>query len=64
MSAAQVIRILIAEDHLIARVGVTTIVNMQPDMTLVAEAANGQQAVEMFRKHLPDVTCSICACPE
>jgi two-component system NarL family response regulator len=56
MSAAQVIRILIAEDHLIARVGVTTIVNMQPDMTVVAEAANGQQAVEMFRKHLPDVT--------
>jgi two-component system NarL family response regulator len=50
------IRILIAEDHLIARVGVTTIVNMQPDMTVVAEAANGQQAVELFRKHLPDVT--------
>ena len=56
MSGAQPIRILIAEDHLIARVGVTTIVNMQPDMTVVAEAANGQQAVEMFRKNLPDVT--------
>jgi DNA-binding NarL/FixJ family response regulator len=56
MSGAQPIRILIAEDHLIARVGVTTIVNMQPDMTVVAEAANGQQAVEMFRKHRPDVT--------
>jgi two-component system, NarL family, response regulator len=56
MSGAQPIRILIAEDHLIARVGVTTIVNMQPDMTVVAEAANGLQAVEMFRKHLPDVT--------
>jgi len=56
MSCAQPIRILIAEDHLIARVGVTTIVNMQPDMTVVAEAANGLQAVEMFRKHLPDVT--------
>ena len=56
MSGAQPIRILIAEDHLIARVGVTTIVNMQADMTVVAEAANGLQAVEMFRKHLPDVT--------
>ena len=33
-----------------------TIVNMQPDMTVVAEAANGQQAVELYRKHLPDVT--------
>lgn len=56
MSEARRIRILIAEDHLIARVGVSTIVNMQPDMTVVAEAANGQQAVELFRKHLPDVT--------
>ena len=50
------IRILVAEDHLVARVGVTTIVNMQPDMTVVAEASNGQQAVELYRKHLPDVT--------
>lgn len=56
MSVGGRIRILIAEDHLIARVGVTTIVNMQPDMTVVAEAANGQQAVELFRKHLPNVT--------
>jgi len=50
------IRILIAEDHLIARVGVTTIINMQPDMTVVAEASNGIQAVEMHRHHRPDVT--------
>jgi DNA-binding NarL/FixJ family response regulator len=34
---------------------VTTIVNMQEDMTVVAEAANGHQAVEMFRLHQPDV---------
>ena len=50
------IRILVAEDHLVARVGVVTIVNMQTDMTVVAEAANGNQAVEMFRQHQPDVT--------
>jgi len=50
------IRILVAEDHLVARVGVSTIVNMQQDMTVVAEAANGQQAVELFRQHQPDVT--------
>jgi DNA-binding NarL/FixJ family response regulator len=49
------IRILVAEDHLVARVGVSTIVNMQADMTVIAEASNGQQAVEMYRKHLPDV---------
>jgi two-component system NarL family response regulator len=50
------IRILVAEDHLVARVGVTTIVNMQPDMTVVAEASNGSQALELYRKYQPDVT--------
>jgi DNA-binding NarL/FixJ family response regulator len=49
------IRILVAEDHLVARVGVMTIVNMQPDMVVVAEASNGAQAVDMYREHLPDV---------
>jgi DNA-binding NarL/FixJ family response regulator len=53
---ANPIRILVAEDHLIARVGVTTIVNLQSDMTVVAEAANGQRAVELYRQHMPDVT--------
>jgi two-component system NarL family response regulator len=51
-----VIRILIAEDHLIARVGVKTILNTQPDMNVVAEAANGAQAVELHRQYLPDIT--------
>jgi DNA-binding NarL/FixJ family response regulator len=55
MSPPDRIRVLIAEDHVIARVGVTTIVNMQPDMTVVAEASNGQQAVEMYRQQRPDV---------
>jgi two-component system NarL family response regulator len=49
------IRILVAEDHLIARVGVTSIINMQSDMKVVAEAVNGQQALQLFRKYLPDV---------
>jgi DNA-binding NarL/FixJ family response regulator len=56
LKSADPIRILVAEDHLIARVGVSTIVNLQPDMTVIAEAANGQQAIEMYRKHQPDVT--------
>ena len=55
MNSHNPIRILVAEDHLVARVGVSAIVNMQADMTVVAEAANGQQAVEFYRKHLPDV---------
>ena len=50
------IRILVAEDHLVARVGVSAIINCQPDMEVVAEAVDGKQAVEQFRKHLPDVT--------
>ena len=49
------IRILVAEDHLVARVGVTTIVNMQPDMSVVAQASSGQQALELYREHRPDV---------
>src|ERR1700685_164151 len=55
MTKPQPIRIMIAEDHLIARIGVTTIVNEQPDMTVVAQATNGQQAVELYLKHRPDV---------
>lgn len=49
------IRILVAEDHLVARVGVSAIINRQPDMLVVAEASNGRQAIERYRKHLPDI---------
>jgi DNA-binding NarL/FixJ family response regulator len=51
----QKIRILIAEDHLIARLGITSILNTQPDMTVVATAVNGQQAVALYREKKPDV---------
>ena len=50
------IRVLIAEDHLIARVGVGTIVDTQTDMQVVAEAASGVEAVRMHEQHRPDVT--------
>jgi len=49
------IRILVAEDHMVARVGITAIINRQKDMVVVAEATNGQQAVKQFSKSLPDV---------
>ena len=55
MSDGNRIRILIAEDHLIARVGVKTILNTQPDMKVVAEAANGPQAIDLYRRHRPDI---------
>lgn len=51
-----IIRILLVEDHLIARIGISSIINMQPDMVVVAEAKNGKQGVEAYRQHLPDVT--------
>lgn len=49
------IRILVADDHWIARAGVTTALRMQPDIDVVGEAANGRQAIELYRQHLPDI---------
>ena len=49
------IRVVVAEDHVVARVGVATIVNSQHDMIVVAEAANGRQAIEAYRVYRPDV---------
>ena len=55
-SAAHKIRILIADDHTTVLAGLASIIGMQPDMIVVAEAANGRQAVDLWRKHCPDVT--------
>jgi two-component system NarL family response regulator len=49
------IRILIAEDHLIARLGLAAIINTQQDMQIVAEASNGRQALDVYREYKPDV---------
>jgi two-component system NarL family response regulator len=54
-TSKNVIRILVAEDHWIARIGIITALKMQRDMVIVGEAANGRQAVELFQKHIPDV---------
>jgi DNA-binding NarL/FixJ family response regulator len=50
------IRILAVDDHPLLRKGIAALVNGEPDMKLVAEAANGQEAVENFRLYHPDVT--------
>src|SRR5580704_1696644 len=50
------IRVFSVDDHPLLREGLAAIINNQPDMVLVAQAANAQEAVEKFRKHLPDVT--------
>jgi DNA-binding NarL/FixJ family response regulator len=50
------IRILLVDDHPLLRQGVALLAAGEPDMQLVAEASNGLEAVEQFRKHRPDVT--------
>ena len=49
------IRLLIADDHLVVRMGLRSMIDSQPGMAVVAEAANGREAVELFRSHQPDI---------
>ncbi len=49
------ISILVADDHFIVRMGLIALVNTEPDLAIVAEAADGNQAVEQFVKHKPDL---------
>lgn len=58
------IRILLADDHPLLRHGVAGLVADQPDMELVGEASSGREAVDQFRKHLPDVALLDLQMPE
>ena len=49
------IRILVADDHPVVRAGTIALIANEPDMTVVAEAANGREAVALYDSHLPDV---------
>jgi two-component system NarL family response regulator len=49
------LRVLIADDHVTVTAGLAAIIGMQPDMMVIAEAANGRQAVELWCHHRPDV---------
>jgi len=51
----QKIRVLVADDHFIVRIGLMSVVNTEPDMRVVGEAADGAQAVEIFWKTNPDL---------
>jgi DNA-binding NarL/FixJ family response regulator len=50
------IRVLAVDDHPLLRRGIAALLNGEPDMKLIAEAVNGDEAVEKFRSHRPDVT--------
>jgi DNA-binding NarL/FixJ family response regulator len=50
------IRVFSVDDHPHMREGIAMVINSQPGMLMVAQAANGRDAIERFREHKPDVT--------
>jgi two-component system NarL family response regulator len=64
MSQFTAIRVLIADDHSIFRQGLATIISRAPDMVVIAQAENGQQAIDLFQEHQPDVTLMDLRMPE
>ena len=58
------IRILAVDDHALLRDGIAALIGNQSDMELVGEASNGREAIELFRKHQPDVTLMDLQMPE
>lgn len=58
------IRVLAVDDHPLLREGIAALVGNQTDMELVAEASNGREAFEQFRKHRPDITLMDMQMPE
>jgi two-component system NarL family response regulator len=55
MDEGNLIRILVADDNFLVRLGLGAVLNAQSGMTVIAEAGNGRQAVELFRQHTPDI---------
>ncbi len=53
---AALIRVLIGDDHPFMREGLAAVLSYKPDMTVVGQACNGREAVELFRQHQPDIT--------
>ncbi|MES2569454.1 MAG: response regulator transcription factor [Verrucomicrobiota bacterium] len=49
------IRILIVDDHALMRMGLATALNLEPDLTVIAEASTGRQALELYTHHTPDL---------
>lgn len=63
-SEAASIRILVVDDHPVVRQGIAVLIATQPDLTLVAEASTGREAIQQFRAHHPDVTIMDLQMPE
>ena len=56
MNSSQSIRVMVVDDHQVVRQGLVALINTEPGLMTVAEASDGQQAVELFRQHQPDIT--------
>jgi two-component system NarL family response regulator len=50
------LQIMVVDDHYLVRMGLASIIGVEPDMTVCAEASSGEQAQALFRRHRPDVT--------
>lgn len=50
------IKVMIVDDHPLMRVGVASIVNARPDMSVVAQTGTGEEAVDLHQRHNPDIT--------
>lgn len=55
-SDSSLIRVLVVDDHVMVRDGLSALLNRQPDMQVIGEAANGAEAIAMFQQLSPDVT--------
>jgi DNA-binding NarL/FixJ family response regulator len=64
VSGSSPIRVLAVDDHPLVREGIAGLIGVQPDMTMVGEAANGREAIQQFRTHRPDVTLMDLQMPE
>src|SRR5580692_2308061 len=56
MTNPEKIKVLIVDDHPIMRVGISAIINARADMIALAQAGTGEEAVELFEQHHPDIT--------